>query len=152
VRPDLPVDEQTARHGADLWATDPGMCCHLRKVLPMQRALARFDAWITGIRRTQTAIRSQTPVITYDPQFGVIKVCPLLNATDDDIKRYLTQHKLPRNPLLNDGYASLGCMPCTSPVRPGENPRAGRWRGLGKTECGLHGRRNTEHMRRGDAS
>ncbi|MBI3873287.1 MAG: phosphoadenylyl-sulfate reductase, partial [candidate division Zixibacteria bacterium] len=113
-------------------------CCHHRKVLPMQDALRPYDAWITGIRRGQTATRSAAQIISFDLEYNVVKICPLLNVSDAEIAAYLAQYELPRNPLLDQGYSSIGCWPCTTRTLPGEDPRAGRWRQHAKTECGLH--------------
>jgi phosphoadenosine phosphosulfate reductase len=138
VRPDLTVQEQGVAHGQKLWENAPGRCCQMRKVEPMRRALANYSGWITGIRRSQTATRANSPVIAYDSVFDVIKICPLVNANDSLIREYIQHHDLPHNPLHDQGYASIGCWPCTSKVLPDEDPRAGRWRKSQKTECGLH--------------
>ncbi len=138
VRPQLTVDEQAERHGSALWARDPDLCCRLRKVLPLERALEGFDAWITGVRREQTALRSKASSMELDERFGLVKVNPLVEWTGEDVWRYVRDHHVPFNPLHERGYPSIGCFPCTTPVRPGEDPRGGRWRGREKTECGIH--------------
>jgi phosphoadenosine phosphosulfate reductase len=140
VRPELSVEAQAAVHGAALWERMPDRCCQIRKVAPLRRALAGFDAWITSIRRDQTTDRSAARVVEWDLAFGLVKVNPLAGWTSDDVQRYVRVHRVPVNPLHARGYPSIGCMPCTTAVAPGEAPRAGRWRGRGKTECGLHAR------------
>ncbi|HME92516.1 MAG TPA: phosphoadenylyl-sulfate reductase [Myxococcaceae bacterium] len=140
VRPQLSVEEQAARHGPRLWERDPDACCHLRKVLPLQAALSGFDAWISAIRRDQTPDRARAQVVERDARTKLIKVNPLVSWTQQAVWAYVQAHGIPYNALHNQGYASIGCWPCTSPVSPGEDPRAGRWRGRAKTECGLHAR------------
>jgi phosphoadenylyl-sulfate reductase (thioredoxin) len=120
------------------WERDPDECCHVRKVLPLRAMLASHDAWITGIRRDQTPERAGARVIEWDARFGLIKLNPLAAWTAADVAAHVRQHDVPTNPLHERGYLSIGCAPCTSPVKPGEGPRAGRWRGREKTECGLH--------------
>ncbi|HEY8449395.1 MAG TPA: phosphoadenylyl-sulfate reductase, partial [Bacillota bacterium] len=136
--PELSVAEQAVVHGPNLWASDPGLCCRLRKVEPLKRALAELDAWITGIRREQTPHRANAGVVEWDARFGLVKINPLARWTAAEVERYLRERDVPRHPLYALGYPSIGCMPCTAPVAPGEDPRAGRWRGFTKTECGLH--------------
>lgn len=138
VRPELSLGAQAARHGDALWQRAPDRCCEIRKVAPLRRALAAFDAWITSIRRDQTRERSGARVVERDPTFGLVKVNPLAGWTSEDVQRYVRVHQVPVNPLHARSYPSIGCMPCTSAVAPGEGPRAGRWRGREKTECGLH--------------
>ena len=140
VRPELSVDAQAAVHGAALWERMPDRCCEIRKVAPLRRALSGFDAWITSIRRDQTTDRSVARVVERDLQFGLVKVNPLAGWTGEDVQRYVRVHRVPVNPLHARGYPSIGCMPCTTAVAAGEAPRAGRWRGREKTECGLHAR------------
>lgn len=130
--------EQEATLGPALWERDPDRCCFLRKVLPLERALAGSDAWITGIRRAQSATRADARPVEWDEARGVVKVQPLVAWSDEDVKGYLFAHDIPYNPLHDQGYPSIGCMPCTRPVAPGDDPRSGRWAGTGKTECGLH--------------
>lgn len=138
VRPDLTVEEQQARCGARLWEINPDRCCELRKVIPLRRALSGFDAWITAIRRDQTPERAQAQLVEHDRRFALVKVNPLVGWTGEDVWAYVRAHRVPYNPLHERGYASIGCAPCTSPTLPGEDARAGRWRGRSKTECGLH--------------
>lgn len=121
-----------------LWLTDSDRCCDLRKVQPLRAALAGYGGWITAIRRDQTPDRADARVVEADPKFNLVKVNPLVRWTHDDVWGHLYAHDVPTNPLHQQGYPSIGCQPCTSPIVPGENLRAGRWRGAQKTECGLH--------------
>lgn len=120
------------------WKTDTEGCCQVRKVEPLERLLAPAAGWVTGVRRVDGPTRADTPVLTYDERRGVLKVNPLALFSDDDVRTYELVHDLPRNPLSERGYPSIGCWPCTRPVQPGEDKRAGRWSGQAKTECGLH--------------
>jgi phosphoadenosine phosphosulfate reductase len=122
----------------NLWQTDTTACCQVRKVEPLQRSLAGKAAWLTGVRRTDGPTRADAPVAAYDIGRGLVKINPLATFTDDDISLYERLYELPRNPLTDRGYPSIGCWPCTRPVAPGEDKRAGRWSGSDKTECGLH--------------
>lgn len=140
VRPQLSVEEQAARHGSLLWERDPDSCCHMRKVLPLQAALSGFSAWISAIRRDQTPDRKRSLVVERDARTSLIKINPLASWTEQMVWAHLRDYQVPYNPLHDQNYASIGCWPCTSPVLPGEDPRAGRWRGRAKTECGLHSR------------
>jgi phosphoadenosine phosphosulfate reductase len=124
--------------GPDEWACGTDQCCHLRKVEPLNRILAERAAWMTGLRRADSPLRADTPVVELDQARGVAKINPLAAWTDDQVAAYATEHDLPVHPLTEKGYASIGCAPTTSPVRNGEHPRSGRWRGMDKTECGLH--------------
>lgn len=138
VRPALTIDEQAAQHGPALWERDPDRCCDLRKVKPLKQALHGFEAWITAIRREQTAERANAQIVEHDRKFGLVKINPLVAWTHDEVWAHLYAHDVPFNPLHEKGYPSIGCQPCTSAVVPGENLRAGRWRGSAKKECGLH--------------
>jgi phosphoadenylyl-sulfate reductase (thioredoxin) len=139
VRPAQTVDEQAIEHGQALWAREPDRCCALRKVAPLREALRGYDAWITAIRRDQTATRASARHIETDDKHGLWKVNPLLRWSADDVWQYVRAHDVPYNQLHEIGYASIGCAPCTTPVKPGEDPRAGRWRHREeKNECGLH--------------
>lgn len=138
VTPDLSLDLQAQTYGPALWQHDPDRCCQLRKVHSLQRFLQDHTAWITGIRRDQTPARRQAPWIAWDPAFGLVKVNPLIHWTAGEVFGYLLDHQVPYNPLHDQGYPSIGCLPCTHTVQVGEDPRAGRWRGKEKTECGLH--------------
>jgi phosphoadenosine phosphosulfate reductase len=119
-----------------LWASNPDRCCEIRKVLPLAEALEGYDAWITGRKRFQAQTRGALAL--FEAEGGRIKVNPLANWTAAKITDYLDTHSLPRHPLVAQNYFSIGCIPCTSPVKTGEDARAGRWRGRGKVECGLH--------------
>ena len=138
ITPRQTVAEQDAAHGKDLWSRDPGLCCQLRKVEPLHDRLAGYEVWVTGVRREEAPTRSATPLVTWDEKNGLVKINPLAAWTFDELLAYATKHQVILNPLLNDGYPSIGCAPCTRRVAPGEDPRSGRWAGLDKTECGLH--------------
>jgi phosphoadenosine phosphosulfate reductase len=122
----------------NLWQTDVEGCCQVRKVEPLQRALADKAAWITGVRRVDAPTRANAPIVSWDPGRGLVKINPLATWSDETLATYEAMNDLPRNPLVERGYASIGCWPCTKPVAPGEDRRAGRWAGKGKLECGLH--------------
>ncbi|GAB4579546.1 MAG: phosphoadenylyl-sulfate reductase [Anaerolineales bacterium] len=134
----LSLEGQNFRFGENLWARDPDQCCHLRKVAPLRNYLADKKAWITAIRRDQGPTRAFTKVISWDKNNQVIKLCPLAGWTREEVWAYIQRYDLPTNPLHQQGYPSIGCFPCTRPVTPGEDERAGRWAGTGKTECGIH--------------
>ncbi len=132
------VAEQDATYGKDLFARDPDLCCALRKVKPLEQALAGYDAWATGLRRDETRNRVIAPVIGWDDTKRKVRVSPLARWTGDQIDRYIAENGVLVNPLQYDGYPSIGCWPCTRRVAPGEDPRSGRWAGTGKTECGIN--------------
>lgn len=143
------AEDARRRYGLNLTVTHPGPeadaapcgspdCCRLRKVAPLRRALADRDAWLTALKRVDAPTRTAAPVVGWDDNFGLVKVNPLASWTDADIDGYLHDHGLPVHPLVPLGYRSIGCAPTTRPVAEGEDPRAGRWAGTGKTECGLH--------------
>jgi phosphoadenosine phosphosulfate reductase len=138
ITPAQSVAEQDASYGKDLFARDPDLCCALRKVEPLEQALAGYDAWATGLRRDETHNRVIAPVIGWDQKKRKVKVSPLARWTADDVDRYIAENGVLVNPLQYDGYPSIGCRPCTRRVAPGEDPRSGRWAGTGKTECGIH--------------
>ena len=138
IQPRLTVEQQDAQHGPELYLRDPDLCCAMRKVKPLQQALAGYDAWATGLRRAETRDRVIAPVIGWDATKGKVKVSPLARWTDEQIDAYIAEHQVLVNPLLEDGFPSIGCAPCTRRVAPGEDPRSGRWAGTGKTECGIH--------------
>ena len=138
VSPAHTVEEQGAHEGPELWGRDPDRCCDLRKMQPLRSTLSDYDAWVTAIRRDQTPERAHAPVVSWDARFGLIKINPLVRWKFDEVKAYVHDHNVPYNPLHDQNYPSIGCVPCTSPVMPGEDPRSGRWRGSEKTECGLH--------------
>jgi phosphoadenosine phosphosulfate reductase len=132
------VAEQAIDEGAELWLRDPDACCGLRKVAPLERALEGADAWVSGLRRSSGGERSTVRPFSFDEKRGVIKVAPLWRWSSEDVDGYCVEHDLPVHALHAQGYPSIGCIPCTRPVAPGEDERAGRWAGTGKTECGLH--------------
>ena len=132
------VAEQDAEHGPQLHDRDPNLCCALRKVEPLERGLAPYGAWVTGMRREDAPTRTDITVVGWDAKRDKVKLNPLAAWTQDQVDAYATEHQVLLNPLRQLGYASIGCAPCTRPVAPGEDPRAGRWSGKDKTECGLH--------------
>jgi phosphoadenosine phosphosulfate reductase len=147
VKPELTVEEQAAQHGASLWEHNPNRCCAMRKVEPLRRKLATLDAWVSAIRRDQTPDRAHAKKVEWDAKFGLVKINPLCDWTSPMVWDYLRRNQLPHNPLHDRGYPSIGCAPCTQPVRDGEDPRSGRWAGLSKTECGLHQRLLADEFR-----
>ena len=138
ITPVQSVAEQDAEYGKDLYKTNPDLCCALRKVQPLATSLDGYDAWATGLRRAETHNRVIAPVIGWDAKKGKVKVSPIARWSDDDVERYITENNVLVNPLVQDGYPSIGCWPCTRRVAPGEDPRSGRWAGTNKTECGIH--------------
>jgi len=138
VQPERSVAEQDERYGADLWARDPDLCCAMRKVAPLTDALAGYDAWATGLRRDETPTRVITPVVGWDGAKRKVKVSPLARWTQADVEAYVAEHGVLVNPLVQDGYPSIGCRTCTLRVEPGAAARSGRWAGTAKTECGIH--------------
>ncbi len=138
LTPGLTVEEQVERYGPELYSCAPDLCCQIRKIEPQRRFLRDYGAWVTGIRRDQTPQRASTPVVAFDEYFGVAKIAPLAAWRVDELDEYVRRYDVPLNPLLSMGYRSIGCEPCTKPVAPGEDARAGRWPGMDKTECGLH--------------
>jgi phosphoadenosine phosphosulfate reductase len=138
IGPELLVREHEADYGR-LYETNPDLCCSMRKVWPLERALRDYLAWGSGVRRAESAARASTPVVAWDAKRGKVKVSPLARWTDEQVAAYVAEHGVLVNPLRELGYASIGCAPCTRPVAEGEDPRAGRWAGTAKTECGLHG-------------
>ena len=138
VLPVLTVAQQDAQHGARLHDRDPDLCCAMRKVEPLSRALEPYDAWASGIRRDESPTRAAIRVVDWDDKRGKVKVNPLATWTGDQVDAYVAEHGVLVNPLVHDGFPSIGCRPCTRRVDPGDDPRAGRWAGRDKTECGLH--------------
>nr|WP_202080132.1 phosphoadenylyl-sulfate reductase [Caldalkalibacillus salinus] len=138
TEPELTIQQQAEQHGDQLWKKSPDLCCALRKIEPLKRALSPAKAWLSGLRREQSHTRAHTQFINLDHKFKSIKVCPLIHWTWSDVWTYIMRHKLPYNPLHDQGYPSIGCEPCTFAVREGQDSRAGRWSGQTKTECGLH--------------
>jgi phosphoadenosine phosphosulfate reductase len=134
---EMPLEEQETRYGPELWKRNPDLCCYLNKVIPMQNALRKRRAWITGIRRDQSARRASAQVVESRDD-GLIKINPLVTWTQQDVFRYIQFHNLPTHPLYSQSYRSVGCAPCTRPVAAQEDERAGRWPGTAKNECGLH--------------
>jgi phosphoadenosine phosphosulfate reductase len=135
----LSLEDQAWKYGPELWKRDPDLCCRLRKVEPLREMLSGLRAWVTAIRRDQSPSRSDIGVVEWDEKFGLLKINPLAAWSKRDVWNYITSFDVPYNPLHDQGYPSIGCVPCTTPVQIGEESRAGRWRGKLKTECGLHG-------------
>jgi phosphoadenosine phosphosulfate reductase len=138
ITPRQTVAEQDAQYGAKLHDRDPDLCCALRKVAPLEEGLRGYDAWATGLRRDDSPSRANTPVVGWDAKRQKVKIAPIARWTQEDVESYIAEHGVLTNPLLTDGYASVGCAPCTRRVLEGEDARSGRWAGLGKTECGIH--------------
>lgn len=138
VTPEHTVEEQDRLMGKDLFARDPNECCRLRKVLPLRKALSGYAAWVTGLRRVESPTRADAPLISFDENFGLVKVNPIAAWTDEQEQEYIEKNGVLLNPLIDEGYPSIGCAPCTAKPVEGEDPRSGRWRGRKKTECGLH--------------
>lgn len=134
----LSPEAQERVRGSALWNRDPDHCCNLRKVEPLRRKLSELSAWITSIRRDQTSARAGARKIEWDAKFGLVKINPLVDWTSKQVWRYIHDHDVPYNELHDQNYPSIGCTHCTRAVRPGDDPRAGRWAGFSKTECGLH--------------
>lgn len=138
IRPELSLGQQAEQFGEALWSRTPDACCHIRKVQPLNRALAGYQAWVTGVRREQSPTRAHAEAVEWDAQHKVVKINPLVMLTQDEVWAYVKSHQVPYNSLHDRGFPSIGCMPCTRAVKPGEDPRAGRWSGFEKKECGLH--------------
>ncbi|HTJ70561.1 MAG TPA: phosphoadenylyl-sulfate reductase [Actinospica sp.] len=138
VSPAQSVAEQDAEYGPRLHDRDPERCCALRKVEPLERGLAPYTAWVNGMRRVDSPTRTDIRVVDFDAKRGMVKISPIAAWTDDDVQEYVLRHNVLVNPLYQDGYTSIGCAPCTRRTDPGQDPRAGRWAGFAKTECGLH--------------
>jgi phosphoadenosine phosphosulfate reductase len=138
VTPENSVAKQDELYGKDLFAREPNECCRMRKVEPLSKALSGYSAWVTGIRRVEAPTRANAPLISWDKAFGLVKINPLAAWTDDDMQNYIDTNGILVNPLVFEGYPSIGCAPCTAKPVEGADPRSGRWAGLSKTECGLH--------------
>jgi len=138
VRPSQSVAEQAQTHGNALWLDEPNKCCELRKVIPLKDALQGYQAWISGVRRDQSASRSETAVVSWDKRNEKVKFCPFATWTESMIWTYIHTYNLPCNALHTQGYSSIGCFPCTQAVKAGDDLRAGRWVQHAKTECGIH--------------
>lgn len=138
VTPEFTVAQQDQLLGKDLFARDPNECCRLRKVVPLTKALRGYSAWVTGLRRADAPTRAGAPLISFDEAYKVVKVNPLARWSDQDIANYIDEHDVLVNPLVSEGYPSIGCAPCTAKPADGADPRSGRWQGRSKIECGLH--------------
>ncbi|KZF01159.1 MULTISPECIES: phosphoadenylyl-sulfate reductase [unclassified Rhodococcus (in: high G+C Gram-positive bacteria)] len=138
ARAEKTVAEQDAIDGKDLFAREPNRCCAMRKVAPLKKELANYSAWVTGIRRVEAPTRANAPLISFDDAFGLVKINPIAPWSDEQMQAYIDEHSILVNPLVDEGYPSIGCAPCTVKPAPGADPRSGRWAGKAKTECGLH--------------
>ncbi|MGH3597152.1 MAG: phosphoadenylyl-sulfate reductase [Mycobacterium sp.] len=138
ITPEHTVAEQDELLGKDLFAREPNECCRLRKVAPLSKALRGYSAWVTGLRRAEASTRANAQLISFDEVFKLVKINPLAAWSDQDIQDYVDENDVLVNPLVHEGYPSIGCAPCTAKVVAGADPRSGRWQGLSKTECGLH--------------
>jgi phosphoadenosine phosphosulfate reductase len=138
IRPELTVPEYEAEHGGPLYRIRPDQCCHDRKVLPLQKAVAGYTAWISAIRGDQTKDRAHHDIVMWDAKFSLVKISPLLAWTKKEVWGFISKNDVPYNPLHDRDYPSIGCWPCTRPIGAGEDERAGRWQGTVKKECGLH--------------
>lgn len=144
VQTNLTIAQQDKRYGPKLYENDPNLCCHLRKVEPLKQALADSTAWATALRHDQASTRANTAMVQWNTRYNVVKLAPLVRWTESDIWQYIHEHELPYNELHDQNYPSIGCWPCTKPVKPGEDLRAGRWQGFNKIECGIHVNNNTD--------
>jgi phosphoadenosine phosphosulfate reductase len=138
VTPENTVAKQDELFGKDLFAREPNECCRMRKVEPLSAALRGYSAWVTGIRRVEAPTRANAALISWDKAFGLVKINPLAAWSDEDMQAYIDANDVLVNPLVFEGYPSIGCAPCTAKPVEGADPRSGRWAGLSKTECGLH--------------
>ncbi|MEZ0365413.1 phosphoadenylyl-sulfate reductase [Mycobacterium sp. pUA109] len=138
ITPENTVAQQDELLGKDLFAREPNECCRLRKVVPLTKALRGYSAWVTGLRRAEAVTRANAPIVGFDEQFKLVKVNPLAAWTDQDLDDYICERGVLVNPLIDEGYPSIGCAPCTTKPADGADPRSGRWQGTSKTECGLH--------------
>ncbi|WP_143965568.1 phosphoadenylyl-sulfate reductase [Gordonia zhaorongruii] len=138
VTPEQTVAQQDELVGKNLFADDPAECCRLRKVVPLRGSLRPYRAWVTGIRRVEAPTRASAPLISFDEGFGLVKINPLAAWTDEEFQQYIDDNGVLVNPLVDEGFPSIGCEPCTIKPKAGEDPRSGRWAGRTKTECGLH--------------
>ncbi|GAC51195.1 phosphoadenylyl-sulfate reductase [Gordonia aichiensis] len=138
LTPEHTVAEQDELLGRNLFASNPGECCRLRKVVPLKAGLRNYDAWVTGIRRVEAPTRANAPLISFDEGFGLVKINPIAAWSDEQMQDYIDANGVLVNPLVDEGYPSIGCAPCTAKPEPGSDPRSGRWAGRAKTECGLH--------------
>jgi phosphoadenosine phosphosulfate reductase len=138
VSTEISIEQQAKRYGPELYTNDPNLCCHIRKVTPLKKALLDSTAWATALRHDQSSSRKDVRMVQWNDRYNVVKIAPLVHWTEADIWAYIHEHKLPYNTLHDQNYPSIGCWPCTQPVAPGDDLRAGRWQGSTKKECGLH--------------
>ena len=138
VPPERTVAEQDAEFGERLYARNPDLCCAMRKVRPLERVLGQYDAWLTGLRREETPSRRHAKAVEWDARREMVKVNPIIGWTQDQVDEYIDAHGILVNPLVSEGYPSIGCATCTLRIEPGADPRSGRWAGTGKSECGIH--------------
>ncbi len=138
IKPRQTPDQQARDYGDRLWERNPDRCCHIRKTIPLRDALVGFDAWLTGLRRDQSANRAETPIIIRDARSGLIKIAPFAHWSEDRLWQYIRDHDLTYNPLHDTGYPSIGCWTCTKAISVDEDRRSGRWANRSKTECGIH--------------
>lgn len=143
ARAEQSVADMEAAYGGPIYGKNPDLCCHIRKVVPLQKAVAGYEAWISAIRRDQAPTRAHAPIVGWDRKFELVKVNPLANWTKRDVWAFILENDVPYNPLHDQGYPSIGCWPCTQAVGAGGDDRAGRWAGSAKKECGLHILNNT---------
>lgn len=138
ILPGQSVEEQDASHGPELFKRDPDLCCFLRKVQPLDAMLGLYDGWVTGVRRSETAARRSAKPVEWDAKREMVKINPIVAWTDEDVDAYIAERGILVNPLLSEGYGSVGCAPCTARILDGGDARAGRWAGTNKNECGIH--------------
>ncbi len=138
LRPELTIEQQVEKYGEQMRTCTPDLCCQIRKIEPLRKALTRYDAWMTGIRREQTPQRAATKIVAWEERYEAAKIAPLASWTDEQVWDYIREYDIAVNPLLHQGYKSIGCEPQTRPVHDDEDPRAGRWSESEKTECGIH--------------
>jgi phosphoadenosine phosphosulfate reductase len=138
VKSDESVEAMEKRFGGPIYDTDPDQCCNIRKIVPLRKVIAGYDAWISAIRRDQSAVRAEASILAWDRKFNLVKVNPLANWSKKDVWNYIVKNDVPYNPLHDRGFSSIGCWPCTRAVNAGEDERAGRWAHSAKIECGLH--------------
>ena len=138
IKPRQTPRQQARDYGDRLWERNPDRCCHIRKTIPLREALVGYEAWVTGLRRDQSASRAATPIVSRDSRSGLIKIAPFANWTEDKVWRYIRTNELPYNPLHDSGYPSIGCWTCTKATVENEDRRSGRWSNRSKTECGIH--------------
>jgi phosphoadenosine phosphosulfate reductase len=138
MKPEFTPEQQAEKFGDRLWLQQPDQCCKMRKIEPLTRVLKNYTAWVTGIRRDQAPTRANARLVEWDGKFELVKFNPLAAWTSEDVWAYIKAHDVPYNVLHDQDYPSIGCTHCTAQVKPGEDPRSGRWQNSEKTECGLH--------------